>query len=62
MVRIEVNEESQYGITNIAGVFSVYGFRNLLEIVNPQSINNLMKVIRPYIIDRSESMGDISVR
>ena len=50
-----------YGITGVMGLYSVYGIRNVLEIINPSSVTNLMKVVRPYILERSESLGDIKV-
>jgi hypothetical protein len=50
-----------YGITGVMGLYSVYGIKNVLEIVNPRAVTALMKTVRPYIIDKSESMGDVKV-
>jgi hypothetical protein len=61
MLKNEMVDEGNYGITGVMGLYSVYGIKNVLEIINTQAVTSLMKVLRPYIIDKSESMGDVRV-
>lgn len=57
--RNQMLEESEYGITSVAGMYNAYGVKNVLEVLDPNFVPSLLRNVSSFCHDTAESYGDI---